>query len=149
MLNSRRSKSKSSTPNSNGGNSPAVNIISEGTQLDGDLNSQTDIRIAGTITGEAISKGKVIITGSGKVVGNITSADADIAGKIEGEVKVSNKLTLRDSAVVDGNIFTKTLIVEEGAKVNGSCKMGADIKSISRNSDADYASDTKKVQSSS
>ncbi len=117
--------------------------MSEGTKLKGDLNSQTDIRIAGIVDGEAISKGKLIVTGNGKIIGNITSSDADIAGRVEGEVKVSNKLTLRESAIIDGNIYTKTLIVEEGAQINGSCRMGSDAQSLSQKSDSDYASDTK------
>jgi cytoskeletal protein CcmA (bactofilin family) len=141
MLNSKKSTSSNTSDNSN--NSPAVNILSEGTKLKGDLNSQTDIRIAGIINGEAVSKGKLIVTGNGKIVGNITSADADIAGRVEGEVKVFNKLTLRESAIIDGNIYTKTLIVEEGAQINGSCRMGSDASSMSKKSDADYAEKTK------
>ncbi|MDR9415089.1 MAG: polymer-forming cytoskeletal protein [Gracilimonas sp.] len=141
MLNSRKSSNNNIPKNSN--QSPTVNILSEGTKLTGDLNSQTDIRIAGTVEGEAVSKGKLIVTGNGKIIGNMTSADADIAGKVEGEVKVSNKLTLRESAVIDGNIYTKTLIVEEGAQINGACRMGSDAKSLSEDRDADYANDTK------
>lgn len=141
MLNSKKTTNNTVSENSN--HTPAVNILSEGTKLKGDLTSQSDIRIAGTVNGEATSKGKLIVTGNGKIIGNITSADADIAGKIEGEVKVSNKLTLRASAVIDGNIYTKTLIVEEGAQINGSCRMGSDSKTLSERSDADYVSDTK------
>jgi len=141
MLNSK--KSSNNTASNNSSQSPSVNILSEGTKLKGDLNSQTDIRIGGIVEGEAVSKGRLIVTGNGKIVGNITSADADIAGRVEGEVKVSNKLTLRESAIIDGNIYTKILIVEEGAQINGSCRMGSDAKSLSQNSDADYASDTK------
>lgn len=141
MLNSKKTSSTNSSLNAN--QSPAVNILSEGTKLKGDLNSQTDIRIAGIVDGEAISKGKLIVTGNGKIIGNITSSDADIAGRVEGEVKVSNKLTLRESAIIDGNIYTKTLIVEEGAQINGSCRMGSDAQSLSQKSDSDYASDTK------
>ncbi len=142
MLNSKKTN-KSTNVSENSNHSPTVNILSEGTKLKGDLNSQTDIRIAGTIDGEATSKGKLIVTGSGKIVGNITSSDSDIAGRVEGEVRVSNKLTLRESAIIDGNIYTKTLIVEEGAQINGSCRMGSDAKSLSGTSDADYASDTR------
>ncbi|MBO6586692.1 MAG: polymer-forming cytoskeletal protein [Gracilimonas sp.] len=141
MLNNRKSTPNNGSENSN--SSPSVNILSEGTKLKGDLSSQTDIRIAGTVEGEAVSKGKLIVTGNGKIIGNITSADADIAGKVEGEVKVSGKLTLRESAVIDGNIYTKTLIVEEGAQINGSCRMGTDAKSLSQSSDSDYVNDTK------
>lgn len=142
MLNSKKTEINNvSDLNSN--HSPNVNILSEGTKLKGDLKSQSDIRIAGQIEGEAISKGKLIVTTTGKIIGNITSADADIAGKVEGEVKVSGKLTLRENAVIDGNIYTKTLIVEEGAQINGSCRMGEDSKSLSEKRDADYVNDTK------
>ena len=101
----------------------------------------TDIRIAGIVEGESVSKGKLIITGKGRVIGNITSSDADIAGKIEGEVRVSNKLVLRKNSIVDGNIYTKTLIVEEGAQVNGACRMG-ETNGISQARDADFEKNT-------
>jgi cytoskeletal protein CcmA (bactofilin family) len=145
MLNSKKSTNNVSEKSNH---SPAVNILSEGTKLKGNLSSQTDIRIAGIVEGEAVSKGKLIVTGNGKIIGNMTSSDADIAGSVEGEVKVSGKLTLRESAIIDGNIYTKTLIVEEGAQINGSCRMGSDTKSLSDKSDVDYAGDTK-VKSSS
>ena len=142
MLNSKKTETNTVT-DLNGSHSPNVNILSEGTKLKGELKSQSDIRIAGHIDGEASSKGKLIVTATGKITGNITSADADIAGKVEGEVRVSNKLTLRENAVIDGNIYTKTLIIEEGAQVNGSCRMGSDTKSLSEKSDSDYLNDTK------
>ena len=128
MLNSKKS---SNNVSDNSRQSPTVNIISEGTKLKGDLISDSDIRVAGTIEGEANSKGKIIVTGNGKIKGNINSGDADIAGKVDGEVKVSGKLTLRSQAIIDGNIYTKTLIVEEGAQINGSCRMGSDAKTYS------------------
>lgn len=141
MLNSK--KMNNNVTDINTSHSPTVNILSEGTKLKGDLNSQTDIRIAGIIEGEAKSKGKLIVTGNGKIIGNVTSSDADIAGRVEGEVRVSNKLTLRESAIIDGNIYTKTLIVEEGAQINGSCRMGTDSKTLAEKSDSDYVNDTK------
>jgi cytoskeletal protein CcmA (bactofilin family) len=35
-----------------------------------------------------------------------------------------NKITLRKTAFLEGNVTTKILVVEEGAKINGLCKMG-------------------------
>lgn len=144
MFNKKLTKNNVSAVNNQ---SPSVNIISEGTKLKGNINSSSDIRISGTVDGEAISKGKIIVTENGSVLGNISFVDADVAGKIEGDVRVSNKLVLRQTAVIDGNIYTKTIIVEEGAQINGAVKMGADIKSISQNSDVDYANETKLKES--
>ncbi|MTI89651.1 MAG: polymer-forming cytoskeletal protein [Balneolaceae bacterium] len=129
MLNSKKSSKNNSK--SVPGNSPSVNILSEGTKLTGDISSKTDVRIAGGVNGEAQSDGKIILTGSGKVIGNISSKGADIAGKVEGEIRVSAKLTLRKSAVIEGDIYTKTLIVEEGAQINGLCRMGENARKIS------------------
>ncbi|MBO6535036.1 MAG: polymer-forming cytoskeletal protein [Balneolaceae bacterium] len=138
MLNRNKPQKKVSTIN----NSPSVNIVSEGTKVTGNVHAHADIRVSGTIDGEALSKGKMIITEIGKVNGNITSSDADIAGKVEGEVRVSNKLILRKSAVIDGNIYTKTLIVEEGAEINGACRMGERSNKLSQMSDAEFEKGT-------
>ncbi|MEX0944037.1 MAG: polymer-forming cytoskeletal protein [Balneolaceae bacterium] len=100
-------------------------MISEDTKIKGSINSQTDIRIAGRLEGEIFCKGKCIITGSAKLDGNLTTVDADIAGTITGTIKISNKLILRQSAKINGDIYTKTLIVEEGAIMNGGCRMGS------------------------
>lgn len=127
MFNSNKPSKKVSTQQNT---TPSVNIVSEGTKLKGNLHAQTDIRVGGFVDGEAVSKGKLIITENGKVSGNVTSVDADIAGRVEGEVKIGNKLILRKNAIVDGNIYTKTLIVEEGAQINGSCRMGEDVKNL-------------------
>ncbi len=105
--------------------SPSLNMISEGTTLTGKIETQNDIRIAGKTDGEISSKGKLIVTSTGALRGGIYAQDADIAGKVEGELRISNKLTLRQSAVVNGDIYTKTLIVEEGAEMNGACNMGS------------------------
>lgn len=103
---------------------PNVNMISSGSVLTGSLHSKSDLRVSGTVNGEIHTESKCIISESGLVKGDIKTKEADVAGKVEGELNVSNKLILRASAVVIGDIRTKVLMVEEGAQINGSCKMG-------------------------
>lgn len=139
MFNNKNQK----TVNGTAPQSPSLNMISEGTKVKGTINSPNDVRVAGRIDGEAISKGKLIITSSGVVEGDVKSADADVAGKVQGELHVTNKLILRQSAVIDGDIHTKTLIVEEGAQMNGTCRMGSDVKSLEQPAEAQYNKSTK------
>lgn len=101
----------------------SVNMVSEGTQIIGTLNTKCDIRIAGKVDGEAKVDGKIIVASTGHIEGNLNSTDADIAGRIEGEVHASSKLTLRQSAVIDGDLYAQSLVVEEGATFNGGCHM--------------------------
>ena len=105
-------------------NYPSVNIISEGSELEGFLKSEHDIRIGGILNGTLETQSKVIITEQGYVSGDIVCQNADIAGKVSGDVLGKNKVTLRKKAVLDGNVTAKILVVGEGAKVNGLCKMG-------------------------
>ncbi len=103
---------------------PNINIISSGSVLTGTLNSKSDLRISGTIDGEVKAESKCIVSESGLVKGDLVTKEADIAGTVQGELKVSNRLILRASARITGDIQTKVLMVEEGAQIDGSCKMG-------------------------
>lgn len=126
MFNNKNTKKTTATKvnsNSTGNNLPSINMISEGTHVKGTLNTKNDIRIAGKLEGEANAKGKLIVTSSGTVDGDIEAVDADVAGQLKGEIHVTNKLIVRQSAVIDGDIYTKSLLVEEGAQINGACHM--------------------------
>jgi cytoskeletal protein CcmA (bactofilin family) len=122
---SSNDKTKSRTNGSAKSSVPSVNMISEGARIKGSIATENDVRVAGTIAGEASSEGKFILTGTGKVDGDVKAADADIAGKVEGELRVANKLILRKSAIITGDIYTKVLLVEEGARFDGACKMSS------------------------
>jgi len=120
------SNSKKSNKKSNHSQKmPAINMISEETIIEGKLESNIDIRIAGYINGDAKSGGKFMLTSTGKVTGNIYAKNADIAGKVEGELHVEDKLILRKSAKIKGDLHTQTLLVEEGATFDGACMMNS------------------------
>jgi cytoskeletal protein CcmA (bactofilin family) len=103
---------------------PAVNMISEGTEIKGKVKTQNDFRISGLVDGELDIKGKCIVTQTGTIKGDLNAQDADISGKVEGTVVTANRLILRQHAHVTGDITTKTLLIEEGARFDGACHMG-------------------------
>lgn len=123
-------------------NTPTVNIVSSGTKVTGQYVADSDIRISGKIVGTAMSKGKIILTNGGVVQGKSISESADVSGRVEGEITVSNKLILRSSAVIDGDIRAKKLLVEEGAVVTGTIKMGSDDDSQIDKTDIEFANET-------
>lgn len=153
MFNSNNTNKKSSAANVNskttGNNLPSINMVSEGTHVKGTLKTKNDIRIAGKLEGEAEAKGKLIIASTGVVDGDIEAVDADIAGKLLGEIHVSNKLILRQSAIVDGDIYTKSLLVEEGAQINGACRMNEDGSKATVSSSRSSSSSSNSSSSSS
>jgi cytoskeletal protein CcmA (bactofilin family) len=61
---------------------------------------------------------------SGLVEGNIRTKDAIIMGTIEGEIVAEGTLHLKGTAVIRGTITAKFMVVDEGAKYVGECKIG-------------------------
>ena len=108
----------------------AMNKIGDGTAIIGDINSNGDIRIDGTITGTVNCKGKLILGPSGSVIGDISCSNAEISGNIKGNLHVTELLNLKSSATVNGEISTGKLSIEPGANFSGTCIMGAVVKDI-------------------
>jgi cytoskeletal protein CcmA (bactofilin family) len=105
--------------------SNAASLISAGTTLKGDINSNADLRIDGTLIGNINSTAKVIIGASGVVEGDLAGQQADILGKVSGTVKVKELLQLKGNSVVNGNIQAGKLQVEPTATFNGECHMNS------------------------
>jgi cytoskeletal protein CcmA (bactofilin family) len=123
---------------SNNGNSllPTVNLINEGTVIEGEIHSKGDLRIDGTLKGIVHSDSKVVIGTSGIVEGNVHCNIADIHGKIDGTITVKDILFLKSSSKIDGDIKTGKLVVETGAMFNGSCSMGSKAGESEKNNEA-------------
>jgi cytoskeletal protein CcmA (bactofilin family) len=117
-----KGKSKSEFFAETSGNN-AASLISAGTTLTGDINSNSDLRIDGTLVGNINSTAKVIIGANGVVQGDIQGQQADILGKVTGAVKVKELLQLKGSSMIKGNIHAGKLQVEPTATFNGECHM--------------------------
>ena len=120
------------TSNGNGGGS-GTTLISAGTTIKGDISSNSDLRIDGTIIGNITSSAKIVIGSSGVVEGDINGNHADIVGKTSGTIKVRELLQLRGECVVNGNIYAGKLQVEPSATFNGQCHMGANVVDMASN----------------
>ena len=110
-----------------------MNVIGKGTTITGDIETINDIRIDGKLDGNLFCKAKVILGNSAIIEGNLTAVHADISGEVNGKVEVSELLNLKNTSSIHGDINTGKLVIEAGAKFNGSCKMGAVSKEISLN----------------
>lgn len=121
---------KSSSQGKTDAATSSINLIGAGTVVEGDIKSNGDIRIDGTVTGNIMSKSKIVVGATGAIDGNITSQNADVSGSIHGKVTVNELLFLKSSANIQGDIVTGKLVVEVGATFTGTCNMGPMIKDM-------------------
>ena len=99
-------------------------LIGAGTTLKGDISSNNDLRIDGTVIGNVSSTAKIVIGASGNVEGDISGNQADIVGKVSGNIKTKDLLQLRGDCTVNGNVHAGKLQIEPTAIFNGQCHMG-------------------------
>jgi cytoskeletal protein CcmA (bactofilin family) len=114
----------------NTSDSPSVNIIGAGTIIEGDITTNGDMRIDGSLTGTINVKGKLVVGASGAVEGEIICQNADISGTIKGKIGVAELLALKSSSKLTGDIITNKIAIEPGATFSGSCSMGGIVKDI-------------------
>lgn len=126
MFNSKSKSSFDETPNH------ANTLVGAGTIITGNLESNGDIRIDGTLKGNLTGKAKIIIGADGLVEGNINGLQADIMGKVTGNIKVKELLYLHGSTQVNGDICAGKLQVEPTAVFNGNCIMGTNVVELKK-----------------
>jgi cytoskeletal protein CcmA (bactofilin family) len=65
------------------------------------------------------------------VHGNVIADEVVIGGVVDGAILAAERLELQGTAVVNGDIETKSIIVLEGARINGVVRM-SDSSAMSR-----------------
>ncbi len=108
--------------------SEETTIISRGVKIEGKITSSGDIRIDGEIQGDIFSESNITIGEGAKVNGQINANVITIGGKISGIVRAKDKLILDSKSNLKGDIFTKNLVIDEGAKFDGKCNTGGSIE---------------------
>jgi len=101
----------------------AVNLISSTTTVTGDIATESDIRIDGTLNGNLITKGRLIIGANGNIEGDIRCKSAEIEGVMKGKIIIDELLSLRSTSSFTGDITTSQLLIEPGAIFQGNCQM--------------------------
>ena len=98
-------------------------ILGESAVLEGVIKTSGTTRVDGRIKGEAKSEGLLIIGESGYIEGDVTAEAMLRAGQVKGQIHVKDRLEIADTGKVTGDIYTKKLVISEGAAFEGKCVM--------------------------
>src|SRR2546425_9410090 len=108
----------------NGGN----NVVSLGPRdiLQGRLEIQGDLKVAGNVEGELKASGDVTVDSGATIQASIEGANVSVRGQVTGNVTARRRLTLGGSGRLNGDVRVGRLTVEDGATLNGNVTMAAD-----------------------
>jgi len=105
-------------------------FLGSGTIYKGHLSFVGSVRIDGQFTGEITSEGTLILGKEAKVEGTIQVCHLVLSGNLHGDVVVTGKTILHKTASLTGNLNTRSLIIEEGAMLQGSISMDPSMEKI-------------------
>jgi cytoskeletal protein CcmA (bactofilin family) len=118
------SKSESDAPSTSSASTRAksgeASVISPDLKITGNLESNGDIHIKGTVEGDIRSRSVTVGEGA-KVSGAIIADTVQISGALDGQVEAPN-VTIARSAKVHGDVVHQTLSIEAGAHIEGQCR---------------------------
>jgi cytoskeletal protein CcmA (bactofilin family) len=104
-----------------------VSLVVEKSTIGGDftieglVNSAGEVDLGGSIKGPVNVKA-LIIKEKGSVIGEINAEKVDVLGFVDGKV-TAKKITVGATGEVKGDLeFTESLVVEEGARLDGNVK---------------------------
>lgn len=104
-------------------NAAAETVVGPSVKIQGDLNSEGNIRIEGSVAGKVKTTQSVHVGEAAKIAADMQAGNAIVAGEIQGNLKISGSLILQATARVAGDISCAILRVEDGAQFTGKCAM--------------------------
>ncbi len=98
-------------------------IVSAECYFQGTLSVQGSLRVDGHLAGSVDNARQVIVGEGGKITGDVTGHTVVCGGDIEGNV-CAEMLEVLAKASIKGDIRAQKMIVEEGGRIEGMCKIG-------------------------
>jgi cytoskeletal protein CcmA (bactofilin family) len=101
----------------------ADTVVGPSVKIQGDLNSEGNIKIDGQVTGKVKTTQNVFVGDSAHIAADIIAGTCTVAGEVQGNLKITSNLILLGTARVTGDITCAVLRVEDGAVYTGKCNM--------------------------
>lgn len=106
------------------------NVLAAGTLITGEIKSDGDFRVDGTIEGTIEIKGRIVIGQTGKINGTMICTNAEVEGALSGTIQVNDLLSLKQSAKITGDVTVGKLAIEPGATFDATCTMKGSMSNV-------------------
>lgn len=97
---------------------PSMSVIGADTDVEGNLNSDGEVRIEGRLRGEVRAR-RCIVEADGTVEGQVIADEIVVRGRVEGPLK-GYLVHLENGAQVRGDVVNERIVIDSGAELTGS-----------------------------
>ena len=98
-------------------------LINEGTEIEGKVTFTGTVLLNGRVRGEITSNDVLVVGEKGVVNASIRAGIVEISGEVVGNISANDRIELRANCRVYGDIEAPVVIIDEGALLEGQCRM--------------------------
>ena len=98
-------------------------FIDQGSSFEGKLSFKDTVRIDGHFSGQISSENTLVVGETGIIEADVQSQTVIISGTVAGDIVAGKRIVMHKTGRVDGNVTTPSLVMEDGAVLNGQLKM--------------------------
>jgi len=101
----------------------AGTVIAAGLSVDGELTSQEEVVVLGTVRGTLTSQDAVSVGAGGVVEADIKAASLSCAGHVTGNVTAAERVDIQAGGRLIGDVKASRLTIADGASFKGNVDM--------------------------
>jgi cytoskeletal protein CcmA (bactofilin family) len=101
----------------------ASTVIGNGITIEGEVTSEEDVIVQGTVRGKLSAKDGVVVEPGGVVDADIVGGGMSIAGAVTGNIQSNERVDLQPGARVVGNVRATRITIADGAQFKGNVDM--------------------------
>jgi len=101
----------------------ASTIIGAGITIEGEVTSDEDVVVQGTVRGKLTAREAVAVESGAVVEADVVGGPLSVAGQITGNITSSDRVDLQTGAKVVGNVKAARITIADGAQFKGNVDM--------------------------
>jgi cytoskeletal protein CcmA (bactofilin family) len=101
----------------------AGTVIGEGLTVEGEVTSDEEVVVHGTLRGTLSSSDAVSVGSDGNVEADISASALSVAGQVTGNVNVAERVDLQAGGRLVGDVKSSRLTIADGASFKGNVDM--------------------------
>lgn len=101
----------------------AGTVIGEGLSIEGDLSSDEEVVVHGSVRGKLTTTDAVTVGTTGVVQADVSGSSVSIAGQVTGDVTASERVDLQPGGRLVGDVKAARFTIADGASFKGNVDM--------------------------
>lgn len=101
----------------------AITVIAQGITIEGELTSDDDVEVAGSVKGRLSTQGVVTVAHGALVEAEVAGGNVSVAGQVTGNVSAAERVDLQTGARLVGDVKAARLTIADGASFKGNVDM--------------------------